>query len=64
MRKTARGTSSSQPITAPLNRTAATRGPTMYPTPISAGEADGVATSNPPVYSIRSPRTSICERPN
>ncbi len=54
LRNSANGTSSNHPVTAPLNRIAEMRVPTMYPTPMSIGEACGELSSIPPLYSTRS----------
>ena len=48
LRKIATGTSTNQPSTAPQNRIAEMRSPTMKPTPMTIGDASGVDSSMPP----------------
>ena len=64
LRNSASGTRSSHPITAPVNSTAAIRVPTMYPTPMSIGDAWGLVISMPPAYWTRSPNISTEDSPN
>ncbi len=61
LRKSARGTRTSHPATAPAKRIAEILKPTMKPTPMTMGEASGVESRMPPAYSILLPTISMAD---